>query len=49
MKLKEYIKSAKENPINWNGNLAGNISESLLMQDEDDWFFQNILTYNGHT
>ena len=42
-KLKEYIKNAKENPINWNGKLAGNISESLLMQDEDDWFFQNLL------
>jgi hypothetical protein len=42
-KLQSYIETAKKDPTNWNGHLAGNISESLLMQDEDDWFFQTIL------
>ena len=42
-KLQSYIKKAEENPINWNSHLAGNISRSLLMKDEDDWFYQTAL------
>ena len=42
-KLQSYIKEAKKNPVNHNSNLAGNISESLLIKDKDNWFFQIVL------
>ena len=42
-KLQSYIKEAKKNPVNHNSNLAGNISESLLIKDKDNWFFQTVL------
>ena len=43
MRLQSYITTAKKNPINWNRELVGNISKSLLLEDKDDWFFQTIL------
>ena len=42
-RLQSYIETAKKNPINWNHDLAGNLSESLLLEDKDNWFFQKIL------
>ena len=42
--LQSYIETAKKNPINWNHELAGNISKSLLIEDKDNWFFETILT-----
>ena len=42
-KLQNYIKTAKKIPVNHNSNLAGNISESLLIKDKDNWFFHTIL------
>ena len=38
-----YIETAKKNPINWNNELAGNISKSLILEDKDGWFFNTIL------
>jgi hypothetical protein len=43
MRLQSYIETAKKNPINYNSNLAGNISKSLILKDKDDWFFNTIL------
>jgi len=40
-KLWEYISNAKENPISKNGDLAGNLSSSLVLNDTDNWFFDN--------
>jgi hypothetical protein len=42
-KLQSYIETAKNNPINWNNELAGNISKSLTLEDKDDWFLENVL------
>ena len=42
-RLQNYIETAKKNPINYNSNLAGNISKSLILKDKDDWFFNTIL------
>ena len=42
-RLQSYIETAKENPINYNSKLAGNISKSLEMIDKDNWFFKSIL------
>ena len=42
-RLQNYIKEAKTNPVNHNAQLAGNISESFLIKDKDDWFFNTIL------
>ena len=42
--LQSYIETAKKNPININNELVGNISKSLLIEDKDNWFFNNILT-----
>ena len=42
-RLKDYIETAKKNPKNIRDDLAGNISKSLHLVDEDNWFFQNIL------
>ena len=42
-RLQNYIETAKKNPINWNKNLAGNISKSLVIEDKDKWFFETIL------
>ena len=42
-KLQSYIKEAKKNPVNHNSNLAGNISESFLIKDKNDYFFQTVL------
>jgi hypothetical protein len=39
MKLQSYIETAKKNPVNVNHHLAGNISKSLTIKDEDGWFF----------
>jgi len=38
-RLQSYIETAKNNPINWNKELAGNISKSLILEDKDGWFF----------
>ena len=43
-RLQSYIKTAKNNPINWNHELAGNISKSLLIEDKDNWFLENFLS-----
>ena len=43
MRLENYIDAAKKDPINHNGQLAGNISKSLLIEDKDGWFFQTIV------
>ena len=43
-RLQSYIETAKKNPINYNDHLAGNISNSLLLEDKDNWFFQTVLT-----
>ena len=40
-KLWEYISNAKENPKSFNDTLAGNISSSLILNDTDNWFFDN--------
>jgi len=42
-KLWEYISNAKENPKSHNDTLAGNISNSLTLNDTDNWFFVNTL------
>lgn len=42
-KLKNYIEEAKQNPVNMNKILAGNISKSLSLEDKNNWFFQNVL------
>ena len=42
-RLQSYIETAKKNPINWNKELAGNISKSLILEDKDGWFFNTIL------
>ena len=39
-KLKSYIKNKKST---YNYRLAGNISNSCLLEDKDNWFFKNIL------
>jgi hypothetical protein len=44
MRLQSYIETAKKNPVNYNDQLAGNISKSLALEDKDNWFFQTILT-----
>ena len=41
-KLWEYISNAKENPKSFNDTLAGNISSSLILNDTDNWFFDNV-------
>jgi hypothetical protein len=43
-RLQSYIKTAKNNPINWNHELAGNVSKSLLIEDKDNWFLENFLS-----
>ena len=43
MRLQSYIEIAKENPAPYNDKLVGNISKSLLLKDEDDWFYQTVL------
>ena len=35
-----YVNKAEEN---WNSHLAGNIDKSLLLEDEDDYFMNNIV------
>ena len=42
-RLQSYIETAKNNPINVNEELAGNISNSLNLEDTDNWFFRHIL------
>ena len=39
-KLKSYIKNKKNKH---NNMLAGNISNSFVLKDKDDWFFNNVL------
>ena len=41
-KLWEYISTAKENPKSYKGNLVGNLSSSLILNDTDNWFFDNV-------
>ena len=43
IRLKDYIETAKKDPINLNSTLAGNISESLSLEDTDNWFYQTVL------
>ena len=38
--LNKLIKNRKEN---YNKELAGNIDESCVLKDEDDWFFNTVL------
>ena len=40
-KIWEYISTAKENPKSKNGDLAGNLSSSLTLNDTDNWFYVN--------
>ena len=40
-KLNTYIK--KHTLKKYNKNLAGNISNSFIIKDKDDWFFNNVL------
>ena len=42
--LQSYIETAKKDPTSLNNDLAGNISKSLTLKDEDDWFFNTICT-----
>ena len=42
-KLESYIETAKNDPINFNSSLAGNLSKSLTLEDKDNWFFNNVL------
>ena len=42
-RLQSYIETAKKNPTSMNSSLAGNISNSLSLKDEDNWFFETIL------
>ena len=39
--LWECIEIGKQNKINANGNLVGNITESIYLEDKDDYFFNN--------
>ena len=50
-RLQSYIEVAKNNPISYNEQLAGNISRSLELKDKDDWFFQTVLApcINGYS
>ena len=41
--LQSYIETAKKNPVNYNHELAGNISKSLSLEDKDEWFLKNVL------
>tara|TARA_B100000073_G_scaffold344884_1_gene352667 strand:+ start:816 stop:1457 length:642 start_codon:yes stop_codon:yes gene_type:complete len=41
--LWELIEEAQENPEDYKPGLAGNISESLILKDHDDYFFNNHL------
>ena len=41
-KLWEYISTAKNDPVSLKSSLVGNISSSLVLQDTDNWFFENI-------
>ena len=43
-RLQSYIETAKKNPTNWNHDLAGNISKSLLIEDKNNWFSENFLS-----
>ena len=43
MRLQSYIEVAKKNPVNYNDQLAGNISKSLSIEDKDNWFFQSVI------
>ena len=36
----ERVESSSES---WKNNLAGDISDSKLLEDPDDWFFNNVL------
>ena len=49
MRLQSYIETAKKNPTNWNRELVGNISKSLLIEDKDNWFLQTVLIPLIHT
>jgi len=40
--LWEYVSTARENPVSYQEYLAGNISNSLKLEDKDNWFFNNI-------
>ena len=40
-KLWEYISNAKENSKSHKTHLAGNLSSSLVLNDTDNWFFNN--------
>jgi hypothetical protein len=41
--LDRYIEVAKKNPESFNEKLAGNISKSLILKDEDNCFFKDVL------
>ena len=41
-KLWEYISTAKDNPVSLKSSLVGNISSSLVLQDTDNWLFENV-------
>lgn len=54
--LWDRVRQAKENPRSYKKTLAGNINESLLLDDKGNYFFKNHLEYaalrfikdNGH-
>ena len=41
--LWKYIETAKKKNVNINHQLAGNITESLLLEDKDDYFFNKVV------
>ena len=44
-RVETYIKKSQEKPHSLKGGLAGNLSYSHSLKDEDDWFFNNVLQY----
>ena len=44
-RVETYIKKSQEKPHSIKGGLAGNLSYSHSLEDEDDWFFNNVLQY----
>jgi len=42
----DYVwRCVNDKKFRWNNNLAGNIESSFLLEDKDDWFFNNVLLY----
>lgn len=43
-RIERYIKKSQQSPESLKGGLAGNISYSHSLKDEDDWFYNNVLS-----